>query len=66
MKNLVAVKSIFKSKFEMKDLRPAKMILRMKINRDRKNKILSQNSYISKVLKRFGMDNLKPTSTPIG
>ena len=46
----------------MKDLGPAKLILGMKIVRDRKKGLiwLSQESYIEKVLKRFNMDKAKP------
>lgn len=52
----------------MKELGPAKRILGMKIIRERKKWLLylSQKSYISKVLTRFGMDQLKTVSTPIG
>lgn len=65
-KHIDNVKCILKSEFEMKG--PTKRILGMKINRDRKNKVLylSKKSYISKLLTRFGMDHLKTISTPIG
>ncbi|KAK9133630.1 hypothetical protein Scep_013158 [Stephania cephalantha] len=53
--------------FSMKDLGAAKQILGLRIERDRKNKLLKlcQREYISKVLKRFNMDNAKPVSTPL-
>jgi hypothetical protein len=53
--------------FSMKDLGAAKQILGLKIERDRKNKLLKlcQKEYISKVLKRFNMDCAKPVSTPL-
>lgn len=46
--------------FEMKDLGEAKMILGMKISRDRKKCTvwLNQAHYLRKVLQRFGMDDL--------
>lgn len=58
------VKCKLKFKFEMKDLEPAKKILRMKITRDRKNNALylSQKSYISKILARFDMNGFKTVS----
>ena len=51
----------------MKDLGVAKQILGMRITRDRKNHklTLSQSEYIEKVLKRFNMQNAKPTSIPL-
>ena len=51
----------------MKDLRAATKMLRMEIRRDRKaGKLwLSQKKYISKVLKKFNMQNAKPVSTPL-
>ncbi|KAL6347327.1 hypothetical protein AAG906_016764 [Vitis piasezkii] len=46
----------------------AKRILGMEIERDRSKRVLrlSQNSYISKVLSRFEMNNVKIVSTPLG
>ena len=45
----------------MKDLGEANYILRIKLLRDRKNKVLalSQASYIDKIVTRFGMENPK-------
>ena len=52
----------------MKDLRDAKQILGMEMDKDRNNKLfcLSQKRYIDKVLKRFSMDSAKIVSTPLG
>ena len=53
--------------FDMKDLGDARHILGMRITRDRSKRCiyLSQVEYISKVLKRFNMENAKPLSTPL-
>ena len=53
--------------FDMKDLGPARKILGMEIQRDRKaGKLwLSQKGYIKKVVERFKMQDAKPTATPI-
>ena len=52
-------------KFAMKELGQARHILGMRIERNRTTKTLwlSKSNYIQKVLKRFNMDNAKPTST---
>ena len=52
-------------KFAMKELGQARHILGMRIERNRTTKTLwlSQSDYIQKVLKRFNMDNAKPTPT---
>ncbi|KAL2236677.1 UNVERIFIED_CONTAM: Retrovirus-related Pol polyprotein from transposon TNT 1-94 [Sesamum indicum] len=53
--------------FEMKNLGDAKKILGMDIHRNRKHFsiLLNQKSYIHSVLKRFSMENLKPTPVPL-
>jgi len=53
--------------FEMKDLGEASFVLGIKILRDRSQGILrlSQESYINKVLDRFGMKDSKPRDTLI-
>ncbi|RVX00023.1 Retrovirus-related Pol polyprotein from transposon TNT 1-94 [Vitis vinifera] len=67
-RHLEQVKEMLKAEFEMKDLGSAKRILGMEIERDRSKRVLrlSQNSYISKVLSRFEMNNVKTVSTPLG
>ncbi|RVW44318.1 Retrovirus-related Pol polyprotein from transposon TNT 1-94 [Vitis vinifera] len=73
---LIAYKNMFEinmsktqlqREFEMKDLGTAKKILGMEIHRDQKvgKLYLSQKNYIEKVLERFGMQGLKPVSTPL-
>ena len=54
-------------KFAMKDLGPARHILRMKISRHRAQRqlLLSQTDYIGRVLERFNMQSAKSASTPL-
>jgi Reverse transcriptase (RNA-dependent DNA polymerase) len=57
-------KFLFKH-FDMKDLGEASYVLGLKIHRDRNKDILglSQQAYIDKVLKRYGMENYKLGNT---
>jgi len=61
------LKTLLNNKFEMKNLGAAKKILGMEIHRDRSagKLYLSQKKYIEKVLQWFGMQNVKPVSTPL-
>ena len=63
-----SVKKLLASRFEMKDLGPARRILGMDIVRNRKGGVLtlSQSGYIKKVLQAFNMDEAKSVTTPIG
>ena len=67
MSDVMILKKSLSEEFEMKDLGPAKKILGMEIQRDRKagKLYLSQRRYIEKVLEKFGMQNSKPVSTPL-
>ena len=58
---------MLKTEFEMKDLGSTKRILGIEIERDRSKRVLrlSQKSYISKVLSRLEMNNVKTVSTPL-
>ena len=51
----------------MKDLGAAKYFLGIQITRDRTNRTLSltQDAYIEKIIKRFGMEHCKPVATPM-
>ncbi|KAL2237106.1 UNVERIFIED_CONTAM: Retrovirus-related Pol polyprotein from transposon TNT 1-94 [Sesamum indicum] len=53
--------------FEMKDLGNAKQILGMNISRNRNSYtiFLNQKSYLLTVLKKFSMENAKPTAVPL-
>lgn len=55
------------SRFEMEDQGEIHYLLGMSIKRDRANKILTidQKLYLEGVLKRFGMANCNPVSTPM-
>ena len=57
-----------KNRFEMDDRGEIHFILGMEVTRDRKNRIMTidQKSYLTNILKRFGMTDCKPVSTPIG
>jgi hypothetical protein len=61
------MKKELSKKIAMKDLGPAKCILIMRIERDRKsNKFyLSQEKYIDKVLHKFKMDKAREMSCPL-
>ncbi|KAL4304503.1 hypothetical protein GQ457_10G014750 [Hibiscus cannabinus] len=67
MHDVVGLKALLSQEFDMKDLGAAKKILGMEIHRDRSSRKLwlSQQSYVEKVLDRFGMSNAKPVSTPL-
>ena len=60
------VKAWLSSSFEMKDMGEAAYILGVKISRDRSKRLLSlsQETYIKKVLERFGMQNCKSIDSP--
>ena len=53
--------------FQMKDLGEASYVLRIWIFRDRKNKmlVLSQVSYIDKILEKYCMQNSKKGQQPM-
>jgi Reverse transcriptase (RNA-dependent DNA polymerase) len=59
-------KFLFKH-FDMKDLGETSYVLGLKIHRDRNKSILelSQQAYIDKILKRYGMKNYKSENTPV-
>lgn len=62
------VKVSLKKFFDMKDLGPAQRILGIRIFRDRSKRqiFLSQKDYLLKVLERFKVSNVKPSSIPLG
>jgi Reverse transcriptase (RNA-dependent DNA polymerase) len=59
-------KFLFKH-FDMKDLGETSYVLGLKIHRDRNKSILelSQQAYIDKILKRYGMKNYKSENTHV-
>ena len=64
---LKAEKAALGERFEMNDKGEIHYLLGMSIKRDRESKTLtiSQSHYTEKVLKKFGMENCKPISTPL-
>lgn len=62
------LKDQLSAEFEMKDLGATRRILGMDIIRDksRQTLTLSQNDYLTKVLKTFGMSECRAVSTPLG
>ena len=68
MRTVRRLKDQLSQEFEMKDLGAARRILGMDIYRDRSKGtlVLSQNDYLSKVLKTFGMMDCRAVSTPLG
>ena len=58
-----STKRFLASRFDMKDMGEAKVILGLKITRMGDHIMLSQEHYVEKILKRFGHFNVKPVST---
>ena len=61
------MKSMLSDRFEMKDLGEAKVCLGLEITRDRSQKKLwlTQQSYMEKIVDRFGMKECRPIDTPM-
>lgn len=62
------LKRLLTFKFEMEDLGIAKRILGMEIDRNlgEGSLLLYQQTYLHKVLMKYGMENCKPISVPKG
>ncbi|WVZ53539.1 hypothetical protein U9M48_004466 [Paspalum notatum var. saurae] len=58
------IKSFLSTKFDMKDLGEADMILNIKLIKDESGITLSQTHYVEKVLSQFGYIDSKPSPTP--
>ena len=56
-------KKFLSSKFDIKDLGEASFVLVIEIHRDREKRvlILPQKAYLEKVLKKYNMQNCKPS-----
>lgn len=54
-------------KFQLEDLGPASYFLGVRITRDRlrKRTYLAQDAYADQILERFGLENCRPTDTPM-
>ena len=66
-KQLNQVKEKLSSKFDIKDLGEFKYFLGMKVeqNKETKSIWIGQPAYTENLLKRLGMQDSKPTSTPV-
>nr|GEW74351.1 zinc finger, CCHC-type [Tanacetum cinerariifolium] len=58
-------KKFLSSRFSMKDMREADVILGIKIKRENKGILITQSYYIEKILKKFDREDCSPVSTPI-
>jgi hypothetical protein len=65
--NIQLLKDFLKSGFNMKDLGACPHFLGIRITRDRKERTihLTQDTYITKVLTAFHMENCKPVASPL-
>ena len=61
---VINTKSFLRSKFDIKDLGKAEVILGIKITRTLNGLNLSKEHYIEMILKRFEHFDCKPVSTP--
>lgn len=59
------VKRTLGKHFKVKDMGEAKFCLGIEIKRNENSVSISQQGYIKEILKRFGMENCKPISTPL-
>ncbi|GJY78268.1 zinc finger, CCHC-type containing protein [Tanacetum coccineum] len=58
-------KKFLSSKFSMKDMGEADVILGIKIKRENKGIVITQSHYIEKILKKFNHEDCSPVSTPM-
>nr|GEV18427.1 hypothetical protein [Tanacetum cinerariifolium] len=58
-------KKFLSSRFPMKDMEEADVILGIKIKRDNKGIVIKQSHYIEKILKKFNREDCSPVSTPM-
>nr|GEV41104.1 hypothetical protein [Tanacetum cinerariifolium]GEV79900.1 hypothetical protein [Tanacetum cinerariifolium]GEW09232.1 hypothetical protein [Tanacetum cinerariifolium] len=56
-------KKFLSSKFSMKDMREADVILGIKIKRENKGIVITQSHYIEKIFKKFNREDCSPVST---
>src|SRR6266487_2531866 len=64
-RSLRKIKAELKRRFEMSDLGPAEHYLGIEIHRTKEKICLTQTEYITDMLKRFGMEDCAPKSTPM-
>ncbi|GJY44250.1 zinc finger, CCHC-type containing protein [Tanacetum coccineum] len=58
-------KKFLSSRFSMKDMGEADVILGIKIKRENKGIVITQSHYIEKILKKFNHKDCSPVSTPM-
>ncbi|GJX26752.1 zinc finger, CCHC-type containing protein [Tanacetum coccineum] len=58
-------KKFLSSRFLMKDMGEADVILGIKIKRENKGIVITQSHYIEKILKKFNHEDCSPVSTPM-
>nr|GEV57295.1 zinc finger, CCHC-type [Tanacetum cinerariifolium] len=58
-------KKFLSSRFSMKDIGEADVILGIKIKRENKMIVITQSHYIEKILKKFNREDCSPMSTPM-
>ncbi|GJR97445.1 zinc finger, CCHC-type containing protein [Tanacetum coccineum] len=58
-------KKFLSSRFSMKDMGEADVILGIKIKRKNKGIVITQSHYIEKILKKFNREDCSPVSTPM-
>nr|GEV62018.1 RNA-directed DNA polymerase, eukaryota [Tanacetum cinerariifolium] len=61
--DLIKPKKFLSSKFLMKNMREADVILSIKIKRENKRIVITQSHYIEKILKKFNREDCSPVST---
>ncbi|RVW41557.1 Retrovirus-related Pol polyprotein from transposon TNT 1-94 [Vitis vinifera] len=64
-KMITSTKNMLNSRFDMKDMRLADVILGIKIKRTSNELILSQSHYVDKILGKFDKDNSGVARTPV-
>ncbi|GJW23146.1 zinc finger, CCHC-type containing protein [Tanacetum coccineum] len=58
-------KKFLSSRFSMKDMGEADVILGIKIKRENKGIVITQSHYIEKILKKFNREDCSPVNTPM-
>ncbi|GJU97058.1 zinc finger, CCHC-type containing protein [Tanacetum coccineum] len=58
-------KKLLSSRFSMKDMGEADVILGIKIKRENKGIVITQSHYIEKILKKFNREDCSPVNTPM-
>ena len=64
-KMIISTKNMLNSRFDMKDIRLADVILGTKIKRSTDGLILSQSHYVDNILGKFDKDNFGIIKTPV-